>query len=80
MNQDHFTDDDKASMTNFLNFVFEKAKWEIGSKEVFEFAKLYTGAAALVKKIDAHIFEIKKVVDNNKAEKPAASTPPARAK
>jgi len=62
LNKVHFTDDDKKKFIEFLNFVHDKAKWEIDTKEVLAFFKLMAYMQqSILPKIDANILEIKEV-------------------
>lgn len=61
---DHFSDDDKAKVINFMNFVHKNATWKVKSPQLFEFGKLYSDMAAIVKKIEAHIYEIVETKNN----------------
>ena len=63
-----FTEDEVNKLNGFLNFIANKAKFDINLKESTELAKSYVFMAQLSKKIEDHIFEVKRVI-NPKKEK-----------
>jgi len=61
--QNSFTEEDKESVIQFLNFIANKAEFKMNTKEVIEYFKLLTYMQkTLLSKIDDNIFEIKKII------------------
>jgi len=64
-----FTEKESEAFTKFLNYVAKSAKFEFNTKEAFEYSNVYVACLGLEKKINDHVFEIKKVVHNSSGDK-----------
>ena len=68
MSEISFTEEEVKKIVDFVNFVFKNARWDLNSKDVFEFSKLYNGVISHIKKCESHIMELKKVIEPVKKE------------
>lgn len=77
-----FTDKDTENLVKLLNFVGEKARFELGAKDVIElFGLLAWAQQDLKKKIEANVFEVKNVYEAPEPEpEPKKPTRRSRAK
>lgn len=76
--QHNFTEDDKAKVIDFLNMVGNHAELKMNTQEIIKyFGLLSFMQKTLLPKIDANIFEIKKVVEAPK-EEPKKKEPKAK--
>lgn len=64
-----FTEEDKKKTIEFLNFIASKAKFEMNTQDVIKFFGMLTFMQKeLLTKINANIFEIKAIHEENKEE------------
>lgn len=65
--QNNFKDSDKEKIIEFLNIIASKAKFEFNTQEVIKYYGLLSYIQKeLLPKIDSHIFEVKKVIEDKK--------------
>ena len=75
----NFIEKDRDNLVEFLNFVSDKAKFELGTKEVIKFYGLLAWAQKdLMPKINANILEVKAV--HHDVDKEQAKAKPKKAK
>lgn len=68
---DRFKEEDKKKVVDFLNFVANKAKFEVNVKETIEFYSLLSYCQqTLLKKINAHVLDDIKVHEPESEEVP----------
>lgn len=63
--KDHFTEEDKQKVVDFLNFIAERAefpKWKT-TDSIKHFGLLAHMQQVILPKIDKHILEVKKIVE-----------------
>lgn len=60
-----FTDAEHKNLAEFINFVFSNAEWKFSSAQCFEFARHYKNATDILKKIEQHVFEVVRTINNN---------------
>lgn len=69
MDGNNFTEDDKKMLVEFLNTVAQKATFEFKTDEVIKYFKLLSFMQqTLLPKVDKHILEVKRIVEDNKEE------------
>lgn len=60
-----FTEDDKQKVINFLNMVAKHAKFEMDTHELIDYFKLLSHMQqTILKKVDANILEVRRVVES----------------
>ena len=70
MTQVTFTEKEVQGVAEFVNFVYQKASWNLSTKENQLLSKYLSVMAQHIKKMDDHILELKSVVPATpKAEK-----------
>lgn len=61
--ENSFKERDKENLIDLLNFLGEKARFDLNTKEVIKFFGLLAWAQKeLVPKVDQHILEVKRIV------------------
>lgn len=66
-----FSEKDKEMLIEFLNLVAQKAKFEMDTNEIIKYFKaLSYMQQTLVPKVDRHILEVVRVVEQEPEEKP----------
>jgi len=61
-----FTESDVKSVSDFVNFIYIHATLpNMTTKEAFTYTRLYTQITGVIKKMDANILELKKVIDKD---------------
>jgi len=65
-NQITFTDKEVQVVADFVNFVYKKAKFDINSAEAMKYSASMNSMHTVIKKMEAHIFEIHKVIETKK--------------
>lgn len=80
MNQNAFTDDDIKDMQNFLQFVRDKARFELDWAESVQLAKYYQFMQQMIRKAHDHVMELKKVHEPESESKPKPRTKKAKGK
>jgi len=69
MDANKFSEEDKEKVTEFLNLVATHARFNLDTNELINYFKaLAYMQQKILPKIDAHILEVKKVVENNSQE------------
>ncbi len=69
MDANKFSEEDKEKVTEFLNLVATHARFDLDTNELINYFKaLAYMQQKILPKIDAHILEVKKVVENNSQE------------
>lgn len=64
MGEHNFNEEDKQKFIEFLNMIAKHAKFELNTQEVIDYFKLLSHMQQKVlKKIDANILEVKKIVE-----------------
>lgn len=64
-----FTEEDKQKLIDFLNMTAKHAKFELNTQEVIEYFKLLSHMQQkILKKVDANILEVKRVIETKKEE------------
>lgn len=67
--ENRFTDKDKSQVIQFLNMVATKAEFKLSTQEVISYYKLLSFMQTeLLPKIEANIFEIKKIHEDKSQE------------
>jgi hypothetical protein len=62
--ENKFNDKDKEKIVEFLNFVAQKAKFEMNTQEVIKYFGLLSYMQKdLLPKVDSNILEIKRVIE-----------------
>jgi hypothetical protein len=65
--ENKFTEEDKQKVIDFLNMVAKHASFNLSTSEIIDYFKLLDHMQkSIVPKIDANIFEIKKVIESKK--------------
>ena len=59
-----FTDNEIQEVADFLNFIYKNAKWEMTTQDALELVKRINQMNAHMKKMEKHIYEVKKVTPN----------------
>lgn len=69
--QHSFNEEDKQKLVDFLNMVASHAKFELTTQELIKyFGLLSYMQKTFIPKVDAHIFEIKRIIKQSDSEKP----------
>jgi hypothetical protein len=69
MNENSFTEKDKEEFVKFLNYVATNAKFEMKTQDALTYVQsLQYMQKTILKKIDGHILEVKRVIENKEAE------------
>lgn len=70
MKKDSFTQDDKERLVKFLNFLGTKAKFDgLSVQDVIDgYSHIAWAQTVLLKKVDAHIMEITRVIEDEPQE------------
>lgn len=64
MTKNSFTEDDKKKLVEFLNFVAEKADFNMNTQDVIRYFTLLSFMQKeLLPKVDSHILEVKRVIE-----------------
>lgn len=63
-----FTEEDVKNLQNFLQFVADKAKFKLDMAEAIQLAKFRVFGGELLKKVNDHIFELKKITEPEKEQ------------
>lgn len=64
MGEMHFTEEDKQKFVEFLNMIAKNARFDLSTAELIQYFKLLSHMQQkIIPKIDANIFEIKKIVE-----------------
>ena len=72
MSDMRFTEEDKQKLVEFLNLVAKHAKFNLDTSEVIQYFKsLSYMQQRILSKIDANIFEVKRVVESVEQGEPA---------
>lgn len=64
-----FKEQEVKELIEFLNFIIERAKFDVSPKDMFKFAELYKKAIAHIKKCEGYIMELKDVKEKPKKDK-----------
>lgn len=70
--KNNFTEQDVTNARQFAAFVTEYAKWDVSTSELFKITKMFAWYNSLPAKIEAHIMELKRVIDNRTDEEKKA--------
>ena len=57
-----FTEAEVAQTAAFVNFIYKKARWDVSTEENQQLTKYLVHMAQLIKKMDSHIMELKRVI------------------
>ena len=63
MDQISFTEKEIQSVADFVNMVYTKANFNFNSKEAMSYSKSLAEMHETIKKMEAHKFEINKVIE-----------------
>jgi hypothetical protein len=68
MNEMSFTEEDKQKMIEFLNLLTNHAKFNVSTQELAQYFKaLVHVQSKILPKIEANIFEVKRIIENKEA-------------
>ena len=66
MSDKKFNEEDKQKFIEFLNLVAKHAKFEMNTQELIQYFKVLSHMQQqILPKIDANVFEIKKIVESS---------------
>ena len=69
MNENSFTEKDKEEFVKFLNYIATNAKFEMKTQDALTYVqRLQYMQKTILRKIDGHILEVKRVIENKEAE------------
>lgn len=64
MGEHNFTEEDKQKLIDFLNMTAKHAKFELNTQEIIDYFKLLSHMQQkILKKVDANILEVKRIVE-----------------
>lgn len=67
--KDKFNEEDKGKVIKYLNIVAKKARFNMDTQELIEYYKLLNYMQVeLLPKIDANIFEVKSIKEDDSSE------------
>lgn len=67
--ENKFNEDDKKKVIQYLNLIAKKARFNMDTQELIDYYKLLNYMQVeLLPKIDANIFEVKSIKEDNKEE------------
>lgn len=65
----NITEEDKAKLVEFLNYVAKHAKFELNTQELISYFQLLSYMQKIfIPKIDANILEVKRVIEDEKSK------------
>jgi len=68
MSEIHFTKEDVSSAKELALYINEYANWNINTKILLKITRMLAWYNKIIPKMEGHIFEIKKVIDNRTDE------------
>lgn len=69
MNKSNFTEEDKKKLIDFLNMVAKNANFQLNTQEIIEYYGLLSHMQTVfLKKVDDHILEVIKVIEDNETK------------
>jgi len=63
-----FTEQEAKEHAEFVNFVFNRASWNLPTADVMKLAVMFNKMHAFQKKVDDHVMELKEVIEKPKPD------------